>query len=67
MRGWIFTNTNVINLWARLNDDDKTLFPFDIKQLSWEKYLETYYQGILTFLLKERPEQLPAAKKRLRR
>jgi len=53
-------------LWAKLNEDDKTLFPFDIKQMCWDKYLDTYHKGIMTYLLKEGPEKLPAAKKRLR-
>lgn len=63
---WIFSNTNVQGLWGRLNEDDKTLFPFDIKQMHWEQYLEVYHKGIMKFLLKEGTEKLPAAKKRLR-
>lgn len=64
---WIFCNNNVRGLWDKLGKDDQTLFPFNIKQLHWEDYLDTYHKGILTFLLKEGPENLPAAKKRLRR
>jgi len=66
-REWIFCNKNVRSLWNNLNKDDQTLFPFDIKQMHWEDYLNTYHKGIMTFLLKEGPEKLPAAKKRLRR
>ncbi|XP_025424317.1 fatty acyl-CoA reductase wat-like [Sipha flava] len=65
-REWIFSNKNVHDLWDRLNKDDKTLFPFDIKQMHWNEYLDTYHKGIMTFLLKEGPDKLPAAKKRLR-
>jgi fatty acyl-CoA reductase len=65
-REWIFSNDNVQYLWSNLNDYDKTLFPFNIKQMHWDEYLDTYHQGILTFLLKEGSDILPAAKKRLR-
>lgn len=67
MKEWIFSNKNVRGLWDKLNNSDKTLFPFDIKQLDWKEYLETYHRGIITFLLKEGPEKLPAAKIRLRK
>lgn len=65
-REWTFCNRNVRGLWDKLNDDDRTIFPFDIKQMHWEEYLDTYHKGILKFLLKEGADKLPAAKKRLR-
>lgn len=34
--------------------------------MRWEDFLDTYHKGIMSFLLKEGPDQLPAAKKRLR-
>ncbi|XP_025200204.1 putative fatty acyl-CoA reductase CG5065 [Melanaphis sacchari] len=64
-REWVFCNKNVQVLWNSLNKDDKTLFPFDIKQMHWEEYLDTYHKGIMTFLLKEGLDKLPEAKKRL--
>lgn len=66
-REWIFCNNNVQNLWNSLNHDDKTLFPFDIKKMHWEEFLDTYHKGIMTFLLKEGPDKLPEARKRLHR
>lgn len=64
-REWIFSNNNVQSLWNSLNNDDKTLFPFDIKKMHWEEYLDTYHKGIMTFLLKEGQDKLPEARKRL--
>lgn len=63
---WTFSNKNVQSLWKNLSNDDQILFPFDIKQMRWEDFLDTYHKGIMSFLLKEGPDQLPAAKKRLR-
>ncbi|XP_050433016.1 fatty acyl-CoA reductase wat-like [Adelges cooleyi] len=65
-REWSFSNANVQSLWKRTSENDKKLFPFDLSQLKWNEYLYTYHQGILRFLLKEGPDKLPAAKKRLR-
>lgn len=65
-REWDFNNANVKNLLGQLSEADKALFPFDMKQLKWDDYLKTYHDGILKFLLKEGPEKLPAAKKRLK-
>lgn len=64
-REWIFSNQNVQSLWNSLNNDDKALFPFDIKNMHWEEYLDTYHKGIMTFLLKEGQDKLPVARKRL--
>lgn len=66
-REWVFCNKNVQDLWHRLNDNDKTLFPFDIKKMHWKEYLDTYHNGIMTFLFKEGEDKLPAAKKYIRR
>lgn len=63
---WTFSNKNIQRLWESLNKTDKILFPFDIKQMQWVDYLDNYHNGILTFLLKEKKEMLPAAKKRLK-
>lgn len=65
-REWTFSNKNVLRLWDTLDNADKMLFPFDIKQMRWVDYLDTYHKGIMTFLLKEGIDKLPAAKKRLR-
>ncbi|KAF4519231.1 hypothetical protein B566_EDAN009792 [Ephemera danica] len=62
-RQWEFSDHNVRALHASLNEVDKVTFPFDISSLRWEPYLNEYMAGIRVHLLKEQPENLPAARK----
>ncbi|MFP3020703.1 MAG: acyl-CoA reductase C-terminal domain-containing protein, partial [Wolbachia sp.] len=46
---------------------DRKLFDFNINDLDWKKYLESYVLGTREFILKESPSTLPVAQKQLRR
>lgn len=62
-----FTNENVKKLWSKLNVQDRTLFPMDIRDLSWMDYFKNYSKGICVYLLKDDTNNLKEAKRRFRR
>ncbi|KMQ88967.1 fatty acyl- reductase [Lasius niger] len=50
---WDYTDDNVQTMWDRLNEEDKQLFHFNIRELDWSKYLTDYYKGMRLYLLHE--------------
>lgn len=50
---WEFTNDNIFMLLDELNETDTKLFNFDIKELDWRSYIETYCLGTKIHLMKE--------------
>jgi len=62
---WNFSSTNVTKLEKELTTEDREVFGFDIKELDWKEYLETYSQGIRKFLFKEDPSTIPSSRKNL--
>jgi fatty acyl-CoA reductase len=66
-RDWKVTNTNVQELWQKLDEDDRKLFDFNIDELDWDKYIYTYVRGIRLYLLKDDMSTLPAAIARYKR
>lgn len=63
-REWEFTNTNVIQMWESMDEDDKKIFPFSIKTVLWIQYFKNYIKGIRIYLLKDPLETVPAAQTR---
>ncbi|XP_046473320.1 fatty acyl-CoA reductase wat-like isoform X1 [Neodiprion pinetum] len=63
-REWDFRNHRVQNLWARLDQKDKELFPFSTKVLDWKEYMKILVNGIQKFLLKDKDEDLGKARQR---
>ncbi|XP_043286816.1 fatty acyl-CoA reductase wat-like [Venturia canescens] len=59
---WDFANERVNSLHEKMHEEDRRKFFFDIKSLVWDKYFETYIQGIRTYLIKDPPETLPMAR-----
>lgn len=59
---WNFRDDNVRRLSEQLSPEDREIFMFDVKQIDWTSYLERYILGIRTFILKESPDTLPAAR-----
>ena len=39
---WEWSHANMDKLWAELSEEDRQLFHFDIRDLDWIQYLETY-------------------------
>ncbi|KAJ3618011.1 hypothetical protein MTP99_006048 [Tenebrio molitor] len=64
---WKFTNGNVKRLWDRTNDEDRKLFPFDIRLVKWDRYYSNFLKGIRIYLLKDPLNTLPKARVRMQR
>ncbi|XP_066999397.2 putative fatty acyl-CoA reductase CG5065 isoform X2 [Anabrus simplex] len=64
---WNFSNNNVHLLMAQMHPRDQEIFNFDIKNLDWRKYFETYVLGTRKYILKEDPSSFPEARKQLRK
>ncbi|CAF0861131.1 unnamed protein product [Brachionus calyciflorus] len=62
---WEFTNDNYLMLMKELNDPDKKMFNFDIKDLNWRSYIEQYCLGTKIFLMKEDVSNLNACRKNI--
>ncbi|OXU23345.1 hypothetical protein TSAR_015221, partial [Trichomalopsis sarcophagae] len=57
-----FKNTNVQNLWTRLDSQDKQLFPFTMQNFDWHSYLDNCMKGIRIYLLKDDMKTLESSK-----
>lgn len=66
-RTWNFRNNNFKQIYADLNDVDKKKFNFNLADVELKEYLLNYILGIRTFILKEKPEDLPKARANLKR
>ncbi|KAF8797045.1 Fatty acyl-CoA reductase 1 like protein [Argiope bruennichi] len=64
---WKFKCNNLIELRDMQNSVDRKVFDFDIRQVAWTPYLESYVKGVRKFLLQEDDSTLPAARRRLAR
>ncbi|VVD02621.1 unnamed protein product [Leptidea sinapis] len=65
-RQWAFSDDNVKALCAALSPQDRGIFDFDVTNIDWDAYIESYVLGIRRFLFKESPETLPKSRKVLR-
>jgi fatty acyl-CoA reductase len=64
---WKFTNGNVKDLWDRITDEDRIMFPFDIRSVKWDTYYSNFIKGIRIYLLKDQLCTLPEARIKLHR
>ncbi|XP_032293111.1 putative fatty acyl-CoA reductase CG5065 [Drosophila virilis] len=64
-RQWRFKDDNVNGLLHTLSPKDREIFVFDVRNINWDKYVERYVLGFREFLFKQRPESLPASRKRM--
>ncbi|GLH02167.1 LOW QUALITY PROTEIN: Putative fatty acyl-CoA reductase CG5065, partial [Gryllus bimaculatus] len=55
LRQWKFRDNNTHNLLTFLKKEDQQIFPFDVCNIDWPSFLETYYLGIRHYLLKDSP------------
>ena len=39
---WEWSHGNTDKLWAELSEEDRQIFHFDIRELDWIEYLESY-------------------------
>uniref|UniRef100_A0AC34QVW2 Fatty acyl-CoA reductase n=1 Tax=Panagrolaimus sp. JU765 TaxID=591449 RepID=A0AC34QVW2_9BILA len=64
-RGWNFDTKNLLFLWNSIDDEDKKIFNFDVRQIIWDDYMFDYVMGIKVYLLKENIDNLPTARSNL--
>ncbi|XP_065574521.1 putative fatty acyl-CoA reductase CG5065 isoform X2 [Artemia franciscana] len=50
---WTFHSVNTVSLLDKMSAEDKKIFYFDTRNIIWDNYLKTYYQGTKKYLLKE--------------
>ncbi|XP_052749116.1 fatty acyl-CoA reductase wat-like [Galleria mellonella] len=67
MREISFCNRNTRELWQKTSDSDKQLFPFSMKEMSWDDYFEEYLAGIRRYIFKESDDTLPRARLKWKR
>lgn len=64
---WRFISENPIQLLEKMSPEDRRVFYFDVRDIDWASYLETYALGTRRFILKDDPSTLPAARRHLNR
>ncbi|CAG4986109.1 unnamed protein product [Colias eurytheme] len=64
---WRFTDNNVQNMWHSLTSPDRTVFPFNMADMSWEYMAETFLLGLRVYLVKDDLSTLPEARKKWNR
>ena len=63
---WSFDEDRFMNLWKKMGDEDKKIFPFHIDAIDWDKYLCSCVLGIRVYLFKDPITTLPKAKTSLK-
>ena len=64
---WIFKHDELNNLYKKMNKNDQDIFCFDTRNIDWYDFIRNYILGARLYLLKEKPETLPKARKLLKR
>lgn len=67
IKEWEFTNNNVLKLWDKLSVVDKHNFFFNVSDIDWECFSDTYIKGLRVFLLKDPIETVEESKPFYRR
>nr|ASC44542.1 fatty acyl-CoA reductase [Adelphocoris suturalis] len=62
-----FRNDNVVELYKTLSPEDQKTFCFDLSNIDWRKYIETYVLGTRKFILKEDPATIPESRVNLKK
>lgn len=66
-REWKFDNSRTQNLWLSINQEDREIFPFSIKEINWNTYIKSYFHGIRKYILHEELDNLEEAKAKQRK
>ncbi|XP_026282586.2 putative fatty acyl-CoA reductase CG5065 isoform X1 [Frankliniella occidentalis] len=64
---WQFSDDNVQALMGEMTPADRKVFDFDVREVDWDAYLNTYVLGIRKFVLKDDPSTFPEARAHLRK
>ena len=63
-RYWVFASSNNLELWSKLSDRDRKIFYYNVKDLDWRAYFETYIVGTRQYIFKESITTVPEANKK---
>lgn len=63
-RSWIIPIDNIKKLWSILSERDKQIFNFDLDNLEWSEYFKNHIIGIRLYIVKDKLETIPYAKKK---
>ncbi|CAF4887796.1 unnamed protein product [Pieris macdunnoughi] len=64
---WRFSDDNVREMWRSLPTSDKTVFPFNMADMSWDYMTETFLLGLRVYLVNDDLSTLPEARKKWNR
>ncbi|XP_044764580.1 uncharacterized protein LOC123321141 [Coccinella septempunctata] len=69
LREWKMHNKNLQDLWSGLSDKDKEIFEFSMapEDFNWNSYISILGGGVRLYLLKDKMETIPAAKRKYKR
>ncbi|XP_063912916.1 fatty acyl-CoA reductase wat-like isoform X2 [Zophobas morio] len=65
-REWTFDENNFMNLWFKMGDTDRRMFPFHSKTIPWHQYLLDCALGIRLYLLQDPISTLSKGKAKLK-
>ncbi|KAL0858670.1 hypothetical protein ABMA27_011162 [Loxostege sticticalis] len=66
-REWAFGTDNVRRLRARLSHADVATFNLDPNAIDWKEHHKNFVRGCQLYLSKDKPDNLPRSRKRMRR
>ncbi|KAL0809153.1 hypothetical protein ABMA28_011388 [Loxostege sticticalis] len=66
-REWTFGTDNVRRLRARLSHADAATFNLDPTTIDWKEHHKNFVRGCQLYLSKDKPDNLPRSRKRMRR
>lgn len=52
-REWVFDNSNTREMWSLLDQEERELFWFSLKDFDWSSYMTSFYNGIRKYILEE--------------
>lgn len=69
LREWKMHNENLQTLWNGLSEKDKEIFEFSMapQNFNWNSYISILGGGVRLYLLKDKMETIPAAKRKYKR
>lgn len=67
MRQWDFVTKNLVGLASVMSEQDLGTFYFDVRDINWRDYLEALVLGTRVFLLKDKLDTLPVARRNLQK
>ncbi len=67
MRQWHFVSRNPLQLSNKMSAEDRSTFNFDVRQIDWESYMESYVIGVRKYLLKDDSNTLTFARTNMKR